>query len=249
MVITKKATENEECIKKIGSLLSKLEVPYNDISLFIQAFVHRSIVNERPDFAPEHNERLEFLWDAVLELVVTDNLYKQFSDKSEWELTDIRSALVRGKNLARISKDLNFPDYLFLGNGEELWWWRQNEYLLANVLEAFLWAIYIDSGIESSKAFINKYVYPTLQFIIENKLFKDFKSLVQEYAQAKYDITPTYEVIEDSWPDHDKLFRTALVIWTTRVWIGSGSSKKKSQENAAENAYMTKETWNISFKK
>ena len=248
MVITKKATENEECIKKIDQLLTRLEVSYNDISHFIQAFVHRSIVNERPDFAPEHNERLEFLWDAVLELIVTDNLYKQFSDKSEWELTDIRSALVRGKNLARISKDLNFPEYLFLGNGEELWWWRQNEYLLANVLEAFLGAIYIDNGIENSRIFINKYVYPTLQFIIDNKLFKDFKSLVQEYSQAKYDITPTYEVLEDSWPDHDKIFRTALLIGSTHVWIGTGSSKKKSQESAAEDAYMKKESWNISSK-
>ena len=248
MVITKKATENEECIKKIDQLLTRLEVSYNDISHFIQAFVHRSIVNERPDFAPEHNERLEFLWDAVLELIVTDNLYKQFSDKSEWELTDIRSALVRGKNLARISKDLNFPEYLFLGNGEELWWWRQNEYLLANVLEAFLGAIYIDNRIDNSRIFINKYVYPTLQFIIDNKLFKDFKSLVQEYSQAKYDITPTYEVLEDSWPDHDKIFRTALLIGSTHVWIGTGSSKKKSQESAAEDAYMKKESWNISSK-
>jgi ribonuclease III len=105
-VIIKKAIENDECIKKISDLLNRLEISYTHISHFIQAFIHRSIVNERPEFAPEHNERLEFLGDAVLELVITDNLYSHFLDKSEGELTDIRSALVRGKNLARISKDL-----------------------------------------------------------------------------------------------------------------------------------------------
>lgn len=244
-MIAKKAIENEDCIRKISGLLETLEIPYTTIAHYIQAFIHRSIVNERPEFAPEHNERLEFLWDAVLELIITDNLYKQFSNKSEWELTDIRSALVRGKNLAKISKDLWFQEYLFLWNGEELWWGRQNEYLLANVLEAFLWAIYIDRGLEESRYFINKYVYPTLQYIIENNLFKDFKSLIQEFAQAQYDVTPTYEVLSESWPDHDKIFETWVFIGSSMVGTGTGSSKKKSQETAAENAYLSKESWNI----
>ncbi len=247
-VIVTKAIENQDCIYKVSELLSRLNISHNTISHFIQAFIHRSIVNERPEFAPEHNERLEFLWDAVLELVITDNLYKQFLHKSEWELTDIRSALVRGKNLARISKDLWFQEYLLLWNGEEMWWWRQNEYLLANALEAFLWAIYVDSWLEESRKFINTYVYPTLQFIIENNLFKDFKSLIQEYSQATYDITPTYEVISETWPDHDKVFVTGVYIWEHKVGDWQGSSKKKSQESAAENGYLQKEQWNITPK-
>jgi len=144
MVIRKKAIENEVYIDKISKLLNNLDLEYNDISLYILAFIHRSIVNEKPDFTPEHNERLEFLWDAVLELIITDHLYKNFPDKTEGELTDIRSALVRWRNLANISKKLWFSEHLILWKGEELWWGKDNDYLLANVVEAVIWAIYLD---------------------------------------------------------------------------------------------------------
>lgn len=247
MVIVKKATQNQEVIDKISFLLNKLEVKFIDVSFYIQAFIHRSIVNEKPDFAPQHNERLEFLWDSVLELVITDNLYRNFLDKNEWELTDIRSALVRGRNLAKVSRDLNFSEYLFLWKWEEIWWWRDSDYLLANTLEAFIWALYLDLWLENARIFINRFIYPTLKDILENNYFKDFKSLIQEYSQAEFDITPTYEVLLEEWPDHDKNFKVWIYIWEKLIWSWFGSSKKKAQEQAAKNAYENKEKFiNIS---
>jgi ribonuclease III len=199
MVIQKKATESPALIEKFEKLLATLDIKHNDISHYILAFIHRSVVNEKPEYAPEHNERLEFLGDAVLELVITNNLYKNYPKKTEGELTDIRSALVRWTNLSKIAKELNFSTYLILWKWEEYTWWRQNDYLLANVVEALLWAIYIDLWLDSATLFINKYIYPTIKEIIEQNLTKDFKTTIQEYAQAEYEITPSYKVISEVW--------------------------------------------------
>lgn len=237
MVVTQKAIKTKYLIDKINLLLTNMWIEYNDISHYILSFIHRSIVNERPDFAPEHNERLEFLWDAVLELSITNSLFTDFKEKTEWELTDIRSALVRWKNLAKIAKSLWFDQYLILWKGEEMTWWRENDYLLANVLEAFLWAIYLDLGINSASDFVNKYIYSTLDEILKNNLTRDFKTIIQEYAQAKYDITPTYQVLSESWPDHDKDFIVWVFLLEKLVWKWSGGSKKKAQERAAEDWY------------
>ena len=245
MVVTKKATLNQECIKKIEELLKKVGVQYINTAPYILAFVHRSIVNEKPDFAPEHNERLEFLWDAVLELVVTQNLFEQYPHFDEWKLTDIRSALVRWKNLCVISKNLNFDQYLILWNWEELSGGRANEYILANCVESFLGAILIDAGFEEAKKFIDSHIYSSLTSIFESQLLKDYKSLAQEYAQAEYDITPTYKILADFWPDHDKVFEVGIYLGEIQIWIGKGSSKKKAQEMAAQEAYLCKESWKI----
>lgn len=238
MVIVKKAIENEIEIKKISKLLNDLDIIPNDISFYILAFIHRSIVNEKPDFAPEHNERLEFLWDAVLELVITDNLYTDYPKKPEWELTDIRSAVVRGRNLAQIAKKLNFSDYLLLWKWEEKWWGRYSDYLLANVTEALIWAIYKDLWWGEAKNFINKYIYPSAVEIIKFNLLKDFKTSIQEYAQAYFEVTPTYHVISEEWLDHDKIFNVWIYFWDKMMWNWIWSSKKKAQEKAAENAYL-----------
>lgn len=243
MVITKKARDSDECKQKISTFLDALEIPFQDISIYILAFIHRSIVNERPDFAPEHNERLEFLGDAVLELVTTDNLYKDFPEKNEGQLTDIRSALVRWRNLATISKKLWLQEYLFLGNGEELSGGRENEYILANTLEAFLGAIYLDTWFIVVKKFIDSHIYATLTDSNDSLSFKDFKSLVQEFAQAHYEITPTYKLHADSWPDHNKIFEVGIYLTDTLIGIWKWSSKKKAQEQAAQNAYEKKENW------
>jgi len=237
LVITIKAVEKKQCQEKLQMLLKSLEIQAQDIRTYVLAFIHRSIVNERNDFAPEHNERLEFLWDAVLELVITDTLYHQYSDKQEWELTDMRSALVRWRNFAEIAKKLHFQEYLILWKGEEKSGGREKDYILANTLESFIWALYLDSWFEAAKQFILKHVYTTLPHILENKLFKDFKTLLQEYTQAKFDITPHYEVLEDTGPDHDKNFLIWVYMWKKEIWKGNGSSKKKWQEQAAEDAY------------
>lgn len=245
MVVSRDITHNKDVIDKVSVLLKKLNINYNCIDNYIRAFVHRSIVNERPDFTPEHNERLEFLWDAVLELIVTDKLFNDFKEKNEGELTDIRSALVRWKNLSMISKTLCFSDYLFLWKWEELWWWRESDYLLANTLEAFIWAIYLDLWISKAREFIQIHIYSTLSSILDNKNVKDFKSLLQEYSQADYDITPTYEVLKEEWPDHDKSFHVWVYLWENLVWKWVWSSKKKAQEEAAKIAYESKDKWKI----
>ncbi len=237
MVITKKAVDSDICRDKISKLLDTLDIEYNDISLYILAFIHRSIVNERPDFAPIHNERLEFLWDAVLELVITNNLYKNFKEKQEWELTDMRSSIVRWRNLAMIAKELWLSDYLFLWKWEELSWWRNNDYILANTLEAFLWALYIDTSFKNVSDFIDKYIYSTLDEIIKNDFIKDYKTLIQELIQAEFDITPIYKVLKERGPDHDKEFIVWVFMWEKCMWEWVWTSKKKAQEASAMNAY------------
>ncbi len=238
MAISKKAVNDPVNIEKVSKLLQKLDIKYKETSHYILSFIHRSIVNERPDFTPEHNERLEFLWDAVLELVITDKLFKDFPKKPEWELTDIRSALVRWKNLAVITRELGFSDYLFMWNWEEKMWWRSNDYILANTLEAFIGAMYVDLWIEKTRDFIIKHIYKTLDSILENNLTKDYKTLYQEYSQSKYDITPNYKLISDSWPDHDKHFEVGVFLEEKMSWTWQWTSKKKAQEQAAKNAYM-----------
>ena len=245
MVIRKKAVENDALIERISWLLKDLGLEYKNISNYILAFIHRSVVNEKPDYATKHNERLEFLWDAVLELIITDNLYTDFPEKTEWELTDIRSALVRWRNLAEVSRKLKLSDFLLLWKWEEMSWWRQNDYLLANTIEALLWAIYLDYWIFWAKNFVDKHIYTTLDSILDNNLTKDFKTTIQEFAQANFDITPNYSVISESWPDHDKIFIVWINLWDKEIWKWEWSSKKKAQEDAAKNAYiiLTKEIW------
>lgn len=239
MVVLEKAIENKVIQQKISKLLEDLEIDYKNISHYVLAFIHRSIVNEKPDFAPEHNERLEFLWDAVLELAITNNLFRDFPEKPEWELTDIRSALVRGTNLAFVAKEINLPNYLLLWKGEEMSWWRSNDYLLANVVEALLWAIYLDLWMDVASEFVNKYIYTTLDDILKNNKTKDHKTIIQEYAQAKYEITPTYQILSESGPDHNKTFEVGVFLWDKMIWTGEWSSKKKAQESAAQKWYIS----------
>jgi ribonuclease-3 len=172
-----------------------------------------------------------------LELVTTERLYKDYPEKTEWELTDIRSALVRWRNLAIISRELNFMEYLILWKWEVKWWWKEKDYILANTFEAFLWAIYLDLWYEKAKEIVLKYVYSRLEEILEERWVKDYKSLIQEYAQAEFLITPRYEVLEHSWPDHDKKYISWIFLEDKEIWRWEWTSKKKSQEAAAENAY------------
>ncbi len=238
MVVTVKAVDNQHYRDKTAKLLWRLNINFKEISFYVLAFIHRSIVNERPDLAPNHNERLEFLWDAVLELAITDALYKEFPEKTEWDLTDIRSALVRGKNLAIIARKLDFSEYLLLGKWEEKTWWRENDYILANTVESLIWAIYVDLWIGVATKFILDHVYTTLPNILENNLTKDYKTLFQELAQADFEITPDYKLLDHSWPDHDKKFEVWVYIWEKLSWIWVWSSKKKAQEDAAKVAYL-----------
>ncbi len=238
MVLVRKATSNEDFVNKYKTFLTKLKIDFKDIDKYILAFVHRSVVNERPDFTPEHNERLEFLWDAVLELSVTNKLFLDFPNKTEWELTDIRSAIVRWRNLAMVARSLDFSKYLILGNWERMSWWDKNDYILANTLEAFIWALYLDLWFKEAEFFIIKYIYSNIDIILDKKLFKDYKSMIQELVQAQFDVTPSYKVLSEEWPDHSKIFTVWIFMWEKIIWEWSWSSKKKWEEKAAENAYI-----------
>lgn len=239
MVVTEKAISNKLIQDKISKLLDILDIKYKNISHYVLAFIHRSIVNEKPDFAPEHNERLEFLGDAVLELAITRNLYIDFPNKPEWELTDIRSALVRGTNLALVAKANGLPEFLLLGKWEELSWWRTNDYLLANVVEALLGAIYLDLWMDVASDFVNKYIYTTLDDILKNNKTKDHKTIIQEYAQAEYEVTPTYKIHDEHGPDHNKTFEVWVYLWEKLIGTWIWSSKKKAQEAAAQQWFIT----------
>jgi len=237
MVPTKKIKDNIDYINKIKILLDKLEIKYVNIEHYLTAFIHKSLVNERPDLSSSHNERLEFLWDAVLELAITKNLYDNYPDLPEWQLTDYRSSLVKWKNLALVWKKLEFDKYLILWRWEELSGWRKNESLLANSVESFIWAVYVDLWFDEAKKMIDKYIYSTLPDIINNNLLKDYKSIFQEEAQRRYFITPSYQVISEEWEDHNKIFTSWVYLNEKLIATWVWPSKRKSQENSAMNAY------------
>lgn len=245
MVPTKKLFENEMYINKIIKLLDLLDIVPNEFNNYLLAFVHRSLVNEKPDLSPEHNERLEFLWDAVLELVITSKLFQDYPKKPEWELTDYRSSIVKWKHLADVAKTLWFQTYLILWKWEELGWGRNNDYLLANCVEAFIGALYLDLWYEEAQKFILKHIYANLEWIIHNDLLKDYKSLLQEHAQRVFNITPEYKVLDESGFDHEKNYKSGVFLKELLIGSGNGSSKKKSQEEAAKDAFLKKETISI----
>ncbi|MFA6091012.1 MAG: ribonuclease III [Candidatus Gracilibacteria bacterium] len=234
--------------EKIGAFVSSLEIPYKSITGYCLAFIHRSVLNENIIHVPESNERLEFLGDAVLELITTELLFHAFPDKPEGELTDIRSALVRGKNLASIGLRLQLQDYVLVSKGELLAGGNTNPYIVANTFEAFLGALYLDLGYTEAKAFVDKYVYSTLSEILEKQLYVDPKSYLQEISQAKYNTTPTYNVLGESGSDHSKSYTVGAYIGTIQVGTGAGSSKKKAQQEAAENALSLQKIWEKTIK-
>lgn len=223
------------------SLLGKkLNFKFKNKDLLIQAFCHRSYLNENPDFYLFHNERLEFLGDAVLELVVTEYLYQKYPKKPEGELTNWRASLVNAKILAEAAKNLGFNDFLLLSRGENKELGKARQYILANTFEAFIGAMYLDQGIGSCQKFIEKNLIKELPQIIEKGLFRDAKSHFQEEAQERSGITPTYKVLEEWGPDHAKHFIIGVFLDKILVAKGEGSSKQEAELDAAKNALETK---------
>ncbi len=228
--------------KKTKEIEKAVGVIFNDKALLDLAFVHKSYVNEANDKS-EQNERLEYLGDAVLELAVTDYLYHKFPDHPEGDLTNWRSALVKGKNLAKVAKKLGLGEYLYLSRGEELSGGREKAYILANTVEAVIGAIYLDNGFETAREFIMKHIVILLDEIISQGLDVDPKSRVQELAQEKLNITPRYELLSETGPDHDKKFVMGIYFGDNLVADGAGSSKQEAEQAAAGNA-LNKEGWN-----
>jgi len=227
-------------MKDFSTLEKKLNLEFKNKDFLIQAFVHRSYLNENPDFYLPHNERLEFLGDAVLELVVTEYLYQNYPKKSEGELTNWRAALVNAKILAAVAQDLDFNDFLLLSRGEEKEMGKARQYILADVFEALIGAIYLDQGYKACQDFIKKYLIKELPEIIKKELYKDAKSRFQEEAQERVKITPTYKVLEEWGPDHAKHFIIGVFLGEELVATGEGSSKQEAEEEAAKKALEVK---------
>jgi ribonuclease-3 len=228
-------------MKKFSILEKKLDLDFENKDLLIQAFCHRSYLNEHPDFYLTHNERLEFLGDAALELIVTEYLYKKYPKKSEGELTNWRAALVNAKTLGDLARELGFNDFLLLSKGEAKEEGKARQYILANTFEALIGAIYLDMGYKKCQEFVEKkLIERKLPEIIEKGLFKDAKSRFQEEAQERVGITPSYKVLDEWGPDHAKHFLVGVFLKEELVAKGEGSSKQEAEEEAAKNALKIK---------
>ncbi len=230
----------ERNLEKLEEILG---VVFNNKNILKNSLVHRSYLNEHKNFILEHNERLEFLGDAVLELIVTDYLYQNYKEP-EGVLTNWRSSLVNAKSLAIISEKLKIYDYLYLSKGES----KDNNkkarnYILSNALEAIIGAIYLDKGYKPTEKFIQSNLIINLKKIIKDKSYIDSKSLFQEKSQELLNITPHYKVISESGPDHNKEFIVGIYINKKLITKGEGNSKQEAQTKAASKALKIK-NWN-----
>ncbi|MFA6195000.1 MAG: ribonuclease III [Patescibacteria group bacterium] len=220
----------------LTKLQKRLGVKFKTDSLLKQALVHRSYLNEHPDFKMGHNERLEFLGDAVLEIVVTEYLYLNFEDTPEGDLTNWRASLVNAKMLYEVATELNIEECLYLSKGESRDKNKKSrQFILANAVEAIIGAMYLDQGIEPAKKFIMKNVVSKLDDILRNQTYLDPKSTFQEKAQEHKGITPHYEILDEQGPDHAKIFTVGLYLNEEMVASGKGSSKQEAQVDAAAN--------------
>lgn len=226
--------------KNISQLEAIIGIRFTHPELLRQAMVHRSYLNENPSFELDHNERLEFLGDAVLELVVTEYLYQHY-DNPEGELTNWRAALVNAKMLGDIAQTLEFNNFIYLSKGEAKdAHTKARQYILANAVEAVIGAIYLDQGYEASKQFITATILAHLPKILKEKLYIDPKTRFQEAAQEYIGITPSYHVLHEEGPDHSKTFRVGVFLGDDMVAEGTGSSKQEAQVAAAEQAIEIK---------
>ena len=226
--------------KDLSNMEKALGVTFQNIDTLRQALVHRSYLNEHTSFPLDHNERLEFLGDAVLELVVTEYLYLNYPNP-EGEMTNWRAALVNGQQLANVAAKLFVEDFLYMSRGE-----RKDRdskarrYILANAMEAIIGAMYLDRGWDVAKEFVTRAVLSLLPEILEKKLYIDPKSRFQESAQEHTGITPTYRVHSEEGPDHEKVFTVGVYLEKERVAEGVGTSKQEAQVDAAEKAIEAK---------
>ncbi|OGG51642.1 ribonuclease III [Candidatus Kaiserbacteria bacterium RIFCSPHIGHO2_02_FULL_54_11b] len=204
------------------------------------AFTHRSYLNENRAPGREHNERLEFLGDAVLELVVTEFLYAKYPEKPEGDLTSYRAALVNTQSISDAASKLGMNDYLLLSRGESRDQGRARQIILANAFEALIGALYLDSGYDVAQKFIADQLFHKTEEVVEKRLWQDAKSRLQEIAQEKHSITPTYQVVSQTGPDHDKVFLVGAFIGQEKIATGEGRSKQEAEQDAAQKALAAK---------
>lgn len=218
----------------------KIGYRFKDFRFLETAFTHRSYLNENRAPGREHNERLEFLGDAVLELVVTEFLFSKYPDKPEGELTAFRAALVNTQSISEAATKLGMNEYLLLSRGESKDTGRARQIILANAFEALIGALYLDQGYDIAKDFIAKQLFYKTDEVVEKRLWQDAKSRFQEAAQDVAGVTPRYEVLNQSGPDHDKRFVTGVYLGSERISTGEGRSKQEAEQDAAQKAIQAK---------
>ena len=221
---------------------AKLNITFNDISLLKRACTHRSYLNENKGAGLEHNERLEFLGDAVLELVVTSYLYRKFPDRNEGDLTSYRSALVNTHSLSKVALHIEVDEYLLLSKGESKDTGRARSIIHADTIEAIIGAVYLDKGYDAAANFISEQLMEIIDIdeIVEKKLWLDAKSRFQEKAQEVTGLTPAYKTLKEMGPDHNKMFTLGVFIGDVQVALGTGLSKQEAEQKAAEKALEVK---------
>ena len=227
--------------QKLSALEDAIGVVFRDKNILLQALTHRSYLNENTNWHLDHNERLEFLGDAVLELVVTEYLYTTYPNP-EGELTNWRAALVNAIMLAEVSASFQLNDFILLSRGEAKDTGRARQYILANAIEAVIGAIYLDQGYEVAKVFITRFVIAEMPRVLKEKLYKDAKSLFQEEAQDRVGVTPAYEVLEEWGPDHARQFKVGVFLDKELIGQGEGPSKQEAQQMAARDG-LHKKGW------
>lgn len=227
-------------MKNFSKIEKKLNLNFENKDLLTKAFTHRSYLNENPSFHLSHNERLEFLGDAVLELVITKFLYLRYPNKPEGMLTNWRASLVNTKILAKIAHKLNFHKFLLVSRGEEKEINNEKAAILADTFEAFIGALYLDQDYKACKDFIEKHLVQELPEIIEKGLYKDSKSKFQEKAQEIVGITPHYQILDEKGPDHRKIFTLGVFLEDNLIAKGKGTSKQRAEEMAAKKALQIK---------
>ncbi|MDO8624097.1 MAG: ribonuclease III [bacterium] len=220
----------------------KLGLTFTNLGLLAEALTHRSFLNENKGVVTTHNERLEFLGDAVLELAVTHFLFNKFPDKPEGDLTAYRAALVNTYSLAGVAETLGINDYLLLSKGEAKDIGRARQIILANAFEAIVGAIYLDQGFGATEAFIAKQLYSKIDEVIEKRSYQDAKSRFQEAAQDKRGVTPSYETVSEMGPDHDRVFTVGVYLGRVEIAQGEGKSKQEAEQSAAS-AGLDKMGW------
>lgn len=225
----------EELIAHIPMIEKRIQYVFKNKQLLILSFVHRSFFNEHRDLVQHHNERLEFLGDSVLGLIISDYLYSQLPLESEGFLSHMRSHIVEASSCAQLLAQLNIAQYVLLGRGERMNDGRGRETILADLFEAIIGAIYLDSDIESAKKFFFFHFSEKIQEYLRKPL-RNWKAELQDYSQKKYQKPPAYKILKESGPDHSKMFFVTAYIDETLVGEGTGSSKKEAEAAAAEDA-------------
>lgn len=225
---------------KFSDFEEKTNIFFKNKDLLKRAFIHRSFINENPSSGLTHNERLEFLGDAVLELVVTDFLFRKYTGYTEGELTALRSALVNSIIISDVASKIGMNDFLLLSKGESKDNGKARQYILANTYEAYIGAVYMDQGYSVAEKFITNTLLPHTEEIVSKKLWRDSKSLVQEKSQEHVGVTPLYKVLSESGPDHDKYFTVGIFFGPDLIAEGKGKSKQEAEQKAAEAALKIK---------